>query len=313
MVEKATMKDNSLPTRTPRRRRMRDNSDPSSNSRMRMRDSSDRSGSARSKMMRDSSDRSSSTRSRMTRDSSERSSRSRMSVASNSTRSRSSLESSSSRSSRRMRKSSGENGSSSRSLSCKRRLSRNHERNMEIRRRAPKRTKSFEDASKPKRSVRFEVDANNQLSTHVREIGCDFSDEELSNLWYSETELADILNREQNVFEVFSNCCESYIDNVLNVWNGDMSQEEEAQEIAKIVKAPARGMEIDVVTTVGASNREKAIKCVLDTQRKMVGQDIEVKMNTMRRRYKVLSRTACKFAKSMADGDALIAEAILNC
>lgn len=166
-----------------------------------------------------------------------------------------------------------------------------------------------------RRRVHFELDDKERIKRHVRSIeNCKyFNEKDVSVRWWSRDELSEILEREQNVFEVFSNCCASYVDGILRLWDQcKRSAEDEnallSDDILKITNAAARGMESDVVMTHIPGSREKAIKCVIETQRNMSRANPRIRANTMSRRYKHLSRTATKFALSIANGDAIVAQ-----
>lgn len=170
-----------------------------------------------------------------------------------------------------------------------------------------------------RRRVTFEVDESNRVKTHVRKIRKSYDintkkgEQEAARLWWSKDELEEIMEREQNVFEVFSKCCTSYVDTVMKVWEDCESQEQpDFTEIEKIASAPARGMENDLVVNFVPGSRQKAIQSVMKTQRSMAKAGLDARASTMRRRYRNLSRAASEFAKSIADGDAQVAAAILR-
>jgi hypothetical protein len=178
-------------------------------------------------------------------------------------------------------------------------------------------------SAKATRRVSFEVDENDKIKTHVRRVrrSQDISSSKkgtpsVDRLWWSKEELDEIMEREQNVFEVFSKCCTSYVDNVLKVWEqceaSDSQGKPTRSEMEKIANAPARGMENDVVVSFVPGSRQKAIESVIKTQRSMAKADQDARMSTMRRRYRHLSRAASQFAKNLAEGDAEVAAAILR-
>ena len=170
----------------------------------------------------------------------------------------------------------------------------------------------------PKR-VSFELDNRRRIKTHTRTIQnrLDFEAEEVELLWWKSSELKAIMEREQDVFEVFSKCCSSYIETVLRVWDRckdtDSKQSEvifSFEDIEKISSAPARGMENDVVISVVPGFREDAIKSVLKTQRDMANANSKVRSFAMKRKYRTYSQASLLFAKTIADGDAQVAAAI---
>lgn len=172
--------------------------------------------------------------------------------------------------------------------------------------------------------VGFEVDENDCVKTHVRRIRrsqdilAKRDEDAVNKLWWSKEELDEILEREQNVFEVFSKCCSTYVDNVLKLWEQcEAAKQTEGgrpsrTEMEKIANAPARGMENDVVVSYVAGSRQKAIQSVIKTQRSMAREEDDVRTTTMRRRYRHHSRAALEFAKNLANGDARVAAAILS-
>lgn len=167
-----------------------------------------------------------------------------------------------------------------------------------------------------RRRVRFEQDNKKRVIRHVRKIeNCKFFEEEdVALRWWSKDELNEILVREQGIFEVFSNCCGSYIDSILQLWDHCKTSHEgfvlSKDDIIKIADAPARGMESDVVSTHIHGYREKAIKSVIETQRNMSRANPKIRANTMSRRYNHLSRASAMFARRIADGDAEVAAAL---
>ncbi|CAB9513268.1 expressed unknown protein [Seminavis robusta] len=230
-------------------------------------------------------------------------------------RPRSSRKDSDMESSTRSQKSSGSSPSSNtrdmRRTSSKRRLETN-DHSESPRRRQPKRS------AVQRRRVSFEMDEKKRVKTHVRRIPLAKSLSTQETLWWSKEELAGIMEREQNVFEVFSKCCTSYVDTVLKLWDQCENSEHQqpkslsGDEIEKLVNAPARGMENDVVITLLPGSRDRAIKSVIETQHAMAEAGYKVRTTTMRRRYRNLSRTASEFAKNIAEGDAQVAAAILR-
>lgn len=187
------------------------------------------------------------------------------------------------------------------------------------------RTRSAKRSAISKRSVCFEVDELNNVKEYTERtpIHLYLNDETISELWWSKDELSDIMEREQNVFEVFSKCCSAYVDTVLRVWeqcNACESASDDSasqppvvlawSDVEKIANAPARGMENDVVIMMRPGFRKKAIRSVMETQRAMANASTRTRSNAMRRRYKNVSRAASMFAKSIADGDAQIATAL---
>ena len=181
------------------------------------------------------------------------------------------------------------------------------------------RTRKARRAPTDKRRVTFEVDDKNRVKTHVRRIRKCYDittkkgEQEAKRLWWSKTELDEIMEREQNVFEVFSKCCTSYVDTVLKLWEDSESKERPTiTEVEKIANAPARGMENDLVVNFVPGSRQKAIESVMKTQRSMAKANLDVRTSTMRRRYRHLSRAASEFAKNIADGDAQVAAAIFS-
>jgi len=179
------------------------------------------------------------------------------------------------------------------------------------RRRRRKRSsdKDKNDKDKSSRRVTFEVDEKNRVKTHVRKIRKNGE----QALWWSQDELEQIMEREQNVFEVFSKCCTSYVDTVLKLWDHcETNQDPTIMDLEKLANAPARGMENDVVVSFVPGSRNKAVQSVMNTQRAMSKCTLDVRTSTMRRRYTKLSRTSAEFAKIIADGDARVAAAILS-
>ena len=184
-------------------------------------------------------------------------------------------------------------------------------RTRQVRRRAP--------ANAQKKRVTFEVDDNNRVRPHVRrirkclDINTPKGEQEAARLWWSKAELEGIMEREQNVFEVFSKCCTSYVDNVLKLWEDCEAHEQPTtDEVEKIANAPARGMENDLVVNFVPGSRQKAIQSVMKTQRSMAKAGFEARTTTMRRRYRHCSRAASEFAQKIANGDAQVAAAILS-
>lgn len=175
----------------------------------------------------------------------------------------------------------------------------------------------------PTRQVAFELDEQCRIKTHVRRIHnrLELDDEDLALLYWDQNELDEIMEREQDVFEVFSKCCSSYVDSVIRVWDecnagandkGSSSSKvvSSANDIQKIASAPARGMENDVVISVVPGYRAFAIKSVIDTQRDMAEADHKIRASTVRRRYRSCSKAASMFARRIAHGDAQVAAAI---
>lgn len=177
------------------------------------------------------------------------------------------------------------------------------------RRRKPSNDKEKNEVKdKSTRRVTFEVDEKNRVKRHVRKIKKNGE----QGLWWSQDELEQIMEREQNVFEVFSKCCTSYVDSVLKLWDQcETEQGPTAMEVEKLANAPARGMENDVVVSFVPGSRDKAVQSVMNTQRAMSRCTLDVRTSTMRRRYTKLSKTSAEFAKIIAEGDARVAAAIL--
>lgn len=170
-----------------------------------------------------------------------------------------------------------------------------------------------------KKRVSFEMDSRRRIKTHTRTIQnrLDFEAEEVELLWWKSSELKAIMEREQDVFEVFSKCCSSYVETVLRVWDmckdTDSRQSEvvfSIEDIEKMASAPARGMENDVVISVVPGFRDDAIKSVINTQREMADANLKVRAFAMKRKYRNFSKAALLFAKTIADGDAQVAAAI---
>ena len=175
-----------------------------------------------------------------------------------------------------------------------------------------------------KRRVTFELDENRRVKTHTRRIQnrLDLEDEEIDLLWWDKRERREIMEREQDVFEVFSKCCTSYVDTVIRVWElcndaSSLSGDKHSKavvlsndDLEKIAAGPARGMEHDVVLSMFPGCRDDAIKSVIDTQREMAKANYKIRASAMRRRYRSYSRAASIFARGVADGDAQVAAAI---
>ena len=170
-----------------------------------------------------------------------------------------------------------------------------------------------------KKRVSFEMDDRRRIKTHTRTIQNrqDFDTKELELLWWKASELKAIMQREQDVFEVFSKCCSSYVETVLRVWDickdTDSKQTDvifSIEDIEKMANAPARGMENDVVISVVPGFRDDAIKSVINTQRDMADANLKVRAFAMKRKYRNYSKAALLFAKTIADGDAQVAAAI---
>ena len=172
------------------------------------------------------------------------------------------------------------------------------------------------------RHISFEMDGRRRIKSHTRRIE---NRSQLKNqkdlLWWNENELAEIMEREQHVFEVFSTCCASYVETVLRVWDvcsGTSASSRRspssrdalflsANDVDKIATAPARGMEIDVVTSMFPDWRNDAVKSVINTQNSMARASRKVRVCAMKRRYRTFSKTSSLFARSIADGDAQVA------
>lgn len=170
-----------------------------------------------------------------------------------------------------------------------------------------------------KKRVSFEMDDRRRIKTHTRTIQnrLDFETGEVALLWWKASELKAIMQREQDVFEVFSKCCSSYVETVLRVWDickdTDSKQTDvvfSIEDIEKMANAPARGMENDVVISVAPGFRDDAIKSVIDTQRDMADANLKVRAFAMKRKYRNYSKASLLFAKTIADGDAQVAAAI---
>jgi hypothetical protein len=170
------------------------------------------------------------------------------------------------------------------------------------------------------RKVTFALDEKKRVKAYVRRIPR-HNEGSQDGLWWTKDELEQIMEREQNVFEVFSKCCTSYVENVLKLWEQceflvDRNDAEfvglSETEIEKIANAPARGMENDVVIALLPGSRDRAIKSVIESQRTLSNASLKTRTITMRRRYESLSRAAAIFAKNIADGDAQVAATILR-
>jgi len=159
--------------------------------------------------------------------------------------------------------------------------------------------------------VRFELDHKNRIKRRVSIIRTQASrSTDDRKLWWSDEELDRIYERESGVYEKFA-ADRSYQKKIRHLWSScskasSASATTSPDAIAHIAGASSRGLEVDILETV-RERRLRVIGSVLDAQVSLRDFDGSIRSNVLSARYRNLCRSAARFARKMAEGDAIVA------
>ncbi|CAB9513262.1 expressed unknown protein [Seminavis robusta] len=157
-----------------------------------------------------------------------------------------------------------------------------------------------------KGTVRFELDHKNRIKRRVNYIRAQNSRTDSRALWWSEDDLDRIYQRENRVYDKFSND-RNYKRAVRKLW-GNCSKAANVplgpDAVARVAGAPSRGLEVDILETV-RDRRARIIANVLDAQDTLQDFEPTIRAKVLGARYKNLCRAASRFARKMGEGDAL--------
>jgi hypothetical protein len=157
------------------------------------------------------------------------------------------------------------------------------------------------------RSVRFELDHKHRIKRHVSFIRSQTSYRtDTRALWWSEEDLDRIYQRENRVYEKFSND-RRYKKAIRKLWgicSKAASVPPDAKIITHVAGAPSRGLEVDILETV-RDRRARIIGRVLDAQEALQEFDPVIRAKVLSARYKNQCKAATRFAQKMGEGDAL--------
>jgi len=137
-------------------------------------------------------------------------------------------------------------------------------------------------------------------------IGIDYSAwEDRDALWWSNDEQEAFLLREDVKAAEYTGHLISRL--MLDVWKysedtGRICSHAQRATLL-LADSPARGMEPDLLAVLGEA-REAAIKSVLVTQQSLLHAEPNVRRLLVGKRYRFMSRTAVRFARLLAQGDA---------
>ena len=127
-----------------------------------------------------------------------------------------------------------------------------------------------------------------------------------SALWWSEDDLERIFERENKVYEKFSND-RKYKKCIRQIW-GSCSKAAKVplgtDAITHVSGAACRGLEVDILETA-RDRRSRVIKSVLDAQESLLDFDSGLRCTLLGARYKNLCRSSVRFARKLAEGDEL--------
>ena len=173
-------------------------------------------------------------------------------------------------------------------------------------------TSSPTTRSKTRRCVQF-----TSVPPQIHCLDQTFTPEEKPLLWYSKADLEAFHSAEKEHVQAYtSDVSPQYISQLLQLWTCPCNNVDVQRKlVAPIADTPVRGLEKLCLKQVMRQRRETVLKRVLQAQQNCVWldnnrEDEERRMELLRQECEPLARTSVRFAKAMAEADAMAVAAM---
>lgn len=158
------------------------------------------------------------------------------------------------------------------------------------------------------RSVSFVVDEANKIKHSLKTFEKDYCESDNENIWWSESDLTQIMMREGRLMRSINKNKSSSLRNSLNATYKTCADVPLATGIpvADDNERTTRGLERYIAPIMSAHSK-MSILSVLKTQKELAHLDISIRQEVLRARYQHLSKISTNFAIVLAECDARIA------